>query len=228
MPAQSSRLTELDALRGVAAVVLLLHHAWLLLPRAPGDALGAVDWLLEETPLRSLALGRPAVIFFFLLSGYVLVFGLMRRPTPWLAFAVQRALRLAPPVVLSVLVSWLLWQMTWTGPLPDELPDFAAATWANAPTGDAVLRQAMLLNTDPDNGLNPVLWSLVHEWRIGLLLPLSLAAAILLHWAAEQPAQHLAREPAGENRPIAVAKPAQPLIRGRAGQSGPQGCGPVP
>ncbi|NKE46332.1 hypothetical protein HB662_16235 [Roseomonas frigidaquae] len=58
----SPRMEELDALRGIAALIVLLHHAWLLLPRSPGDMLGPVDWLLEETPLRVLALGRPPAV----------------------------------------------------------------------------------------------------------------------------------------------------------------------
>jgi peptidoglycan/LPS O-acetylase OafA/YrhL len=170
----SPRLEELDALRGIAAVLVVFHHAWLLLPREPGTEPGVVDFLLAETPLRVLSLGRPAVIFFFVLSGYVLVCSLLYRPVPWPTYALRRVVRLAPPVMLSVLASWLLWRMTWAGPLPPEAPDFASATWSSAPTAETVLRQGLLLNTNDDNGLNPVLWSLVHEWRIGLLLPLAL------------------------------------------------------
>ncbi len=173
---QFARLCELDALRGLAALLVLLHHGWATLPRAPTGGLEAVDWLLENTPLRLLALGRPAVIFFFVLSGYVLVRALMLRPTPWPIYAMQRTVRLGPPVVASVFVSWLLWQLTWNGPLPEDLPGFTGATWNEVPTPAALVQQALLLNTDPQNGLNPVLWSLVHEWRIGLLLPLALLA----------------------------------------------------
>lgn len=173
---QSARLSELDALRGLAALLVLLHHGWATLPRGPGDGLETLDWLLENTPLHLLALGRPLVIFFFVLSGYVLVRALMQRPTPWPIYAMQRTIRLGLPVVASVLVSWLLWQLTWNGPLPEHLPGFTAATWNEVPTPAALVQQALLLNTDPQNGLNPVLWSLVHEWRIGLLLPLALLA----------------------------------------------------
>jgi peptidoglycan/LPS O-acetylase OafA/YrhL len=169
-----ARLPQLDALRGLAALVVLLHHAWLLLPRSPEDGLQGLDMLLEGTPLRVLALGRPAVIFFFVLSGYVLVRACMERPVPWPVFAAQRAARLGPPVLASVLLSFALWSLAAGEALPEILPDFAHATWAGEITPAAALRQGLLLNTDPDNGLNPVLWSLVHEWRIGLLLPLAL------------------------------------------------------
>lgn len=52
------RLTALDGLRGVAAVVVVLHHTFYLNPAWPGTqggaavASGSVMWWLSYTPLK--------------------------------------------------------------------------------------------------------------------------------------------------------------------------------
>jgi peptidoglycan/LPS O-acetylase OafA/YrhL len=86
MTTSPKRLIELDALRGIAAFIVVLHHAWLSLPNRPEW----LQWLLETTPLRPIAMGRQAVLFFFVLSGFVLT----------RALASQESLR--PGSVLSV------------------------------------------------------------------------------------------------------------------------------
>ncbi|MCO6419515.1 acyltransferase family protein, partial [Siccirubricoccus sp. KC 17139] len=174
-------MIELDSLRGIAALIVVLHHAYLSLPVVPGW----VRWVLEATPLRPIGVGRQAVIFFFVLSGFVLTRALAAQEARrsgsvlsgpgWAGYAAQRAVRLGVPVLASLLFSALLQRLVWQGPLPEEVPHLVAkAGWHEMWTWPAFLEQALLLSHGAGFQLNPVLWSLVHEWRIALLLPLAL------------------------------------------------------
>src|ERR687894_2607052 len=101
-----ARISELDALRGVAAALVLSQHALAVAPRVPIPELpGArfATWaLFEHSPLRIVHHGRGAVLFFFVLSGYVLTRALLRSGSPGLlAFACQRTVRRMLPVAAS-------------------------------------------------------------------------------------------------------------------------------
>ncbi|WP_424811407.1 acyltransferase family protein [Roseococcus sp. YIM B11640] len=172
------RLVELDSLRGIAALIVVLHHAYLSIPDLPAW----VDWLLDATPLRLVGAGRPAVIFFFVLSGYVLTRALAaqeaRQPgsvmngPAWASYAAQRSVRLGLPVLASLVLSAVLQLLIWEAPLPAETPGLVGvATWAKMWSWKGFTEQALLLSSGNGFQLNPVLWSLVHEWRIALLLP---------------------------------------------------------
>src|SRR5690606_12773670 len=70
-----NKLGELEALRGIASVIVLVHHA--LLGFAPGlHGLLQPDspHALFGTPAFSLINGGAAVVLFFVLSGFVLTF----------------------------------------------------------------------------------------------------------------------------------------------------------
>ncbi|WP_419898005.1 acyltransferase family protein [Roseomonas sp. USHLN139] len=179
--ASPSRLVELDSLRGIAALIVVLHHAWLTLDGTPPW----LDWALTETPLRPIAMGRQAVIFFFVLSGFVLTRALLRQearspgsvlsPLGWGHYAAQRAIRLGLPVLAAVLFSAALQSLTWQGLLPLGQPHILrGASWSTPWTWSDIASQALLLRYGDGFQLNPVLWSLVHEWRIALLLPFAL------------------------------------------------------
>jgi peptidoglycan/LPS O-acetylase OafA/YrhL len=181
MTTRTTRLFELDSLRGIAALIVVLHHAYLSLPELPDW----LHWALDATPLRLIGAGRPAVIFFFVLSGYVLTRGLAAqeeaRPGSvlsgpgWANYAAQRAVRLGPPVLASLVLSAALQMVLWEGPLPTETPGLiGTATWAGMWSWKSFTEQALLLSSGNGFQLNPVLWSLVHEWRISLVLPLVL------------------------------------------------------
>jgi len=181
MTPRTTRLIELDSLRGIAALIVVLHHAYLSLPLLPDW----VHWTLDATPLRLIGAGRPAVIFFFVLSGYVLTRGLSAqeeaRPGSvlsgpgWAHYAAQRAVRLGLPVLASLVLSAVLQVALWEGPLPAETPGLiGTATWARMWGWKSFAEQALLLSSGNGFQLNPVLWSLVHEWRISLVLPLVL------------------------------------------------------
>lgn len=177
--ASMERRPELDALRGIAALMVLIEHAQQLVLPIPTPALpgaGFLRWLLfEHTPLRILNVGRPAVLFFFVLSGYVLTRALLVSGSPGLfAFAVQRSIRLMLPAGASVLLSVGLYLVFFD---PDALPELrnrTLNTWLEQPTVLQVISNTLLLATAQDLTLNIPLWSLVQEWRLTVLLPLVL------------------------------------------------------
>ncbi len=181
-PPSPPRLSELDSLRGIAAFLVLLQHAQVmgLDPRPFDHPLleQGVHMLMHFSPIRVLEFGRAAVLFFFVLSGYVLTRALMRNGSPGLpAFAAQRTIRLMLPAAASVLLSIVLYAflVADAAKVAGELRDHTLFMWRAAPELPDILRASALLLTSNDRVvLNPVLWSLVHEWRLTLLLPLVL------------------------------------------------------
>ena len=175
------RLSELDALRGIAAFLVLLQHARVmgLDPRPFDNPLleRGVHMLMHFSPFRVLEFGRAAVLFFFVLSGYVLTRALLRNGSPGLlAFAAQRSVRLLLPVAASVLLSaGLYFLVADPALLNGALRGRTIDIWQVPPGVGDILRESTLLLTASDPAkLNPILWSLVHEWRLTLLLPLVL------------------------------------------------------
>ena len=61
----------LDAIAGLAALAVVLHHCLLTLP-ASAYGRGGLAWLFSATPMRLLVDGPGAVLLFFVLSGFVL------------------------------------------------------------------------------------------------------------------------------------------------------------
>lgn len=178
------RIAALDALRGIAALAVVLHHANYMVEAHWGPAM---LWALDWSPLRVVKAGRPAVVFFFVLSGYALTVALLRQRVPVspVAWAARRSLRLLPPVAASVLLSAALCWWLAGDRRVDDLGLLVSVSWSDPPDLMSLLRHMALLDSgDYAFPTNIVLWSLVHEWRISLLIPLVLLfrgrAALLL------------------------------------------------
>src|SRR5205814_1190229 len=105
---QAPRARGLDGLRGLAALVVVVHHCLLTSPtlaRAylPGHrALGPGAAALTYSPLHLFWAGSEAVIVFFVLSGFVLTLAVSGDRADWLRYYPRRMLRLYVPVVGSV------------------------------------------------------------------------------------------------------------------------------
>src|SRR5882757_8576491 len=79
LKADRGKLIELEALRGVAAFVVLLHHFLLIIaPHLHGRKFPDDPIALVQTPLYALVNGTAAVAIFFVLSGFVLTFRAMQ------------------------------------------------------------------------------------------------------------------------------------------------------
>jgi peptidoglycan/LPS O-acetylase OafA/YrhL len=190
-PAPAAQTPALDSLRGLAALAVVFTHVLSMGPDIGSDA----AWLLDATPLRAVHTGRAPVVFFFVLSGYVLALSLLRPDAPGpVAFALRRTLRLLLPVTGAVLLSAGLRAVFHQGPMPNLLGWDARLLWSEPVGLSMLLRRALLLGADYRFTLDIPLWSLVHEWRLSVVFPLVLpfrrrpalllAAGLALHAAA--------------------------------------------
>jgi peptidoglycan/LPS O-acetylase OafA/YrhL len=184
-PEAPGRLHSLDGLRGVAAIVVLLHHTALLIPAFAatykgGDQPqpGTLEWTLAHTPAHLLVAGPEAVLVFFVLSGLVLALPVLRRPVyDWMSYYPSRLVRLGVPVAASVALAavWILVvplaqtpASVWTHSMP-----FGDLSWKNVVT-------ALDLVSASSYPINNPLWSIRWELLFSLALPLYVAAALWL------------------------------------------------
>jgi peptidoglycan/LPS O-acetylase OafA/YrhL len=168
------RVVALDGLRGLAALVVVLHHCLLALPpladpyrsgRPPAEGVWA--WLVYS-PLHVLWQGPAAVYLFFVLSGYVLTLPALRASFCWSAYLPSRLVRLYLPTAAAVLLAVLVYAL-----VPHEARP-GASWWVNRHDLDvtpAWVAKDMLLVLGT-NSLNSPLWSLRWEVLFSLLLPL--------------------------------------------------------
>jgi peptidoglycan/LPS O-acetylase OafA/YrhL len=169
----AARLPGLDGLRGVAAFVVVIHHALLTWPVlaaqyfAPNPSTGT--WWLTFTPLHLAWAGTEAVFLFFILSGLVLVGPYLspRRRGSWSGYYARRLLRLYPPVAASLVLAAVLVHAFPRTPTP------SVSWWFASHDVDVTLPAlghdvVLLAGTGWING---PLWSLRHEVLFSLLLP---------------------------------------------------------
>jgi peptidoglycan/LPS O-acetylase OafA/YrhL len=106
-PAQPSRLSSLDGLRGIAAVAVVFHHAALAAPLvsdpSKASVTSLVNWWIYYTPLKLITAGTEAVTIFFVLSGMVLALPVLKSANyDWMNYYPRRFVRLYLPVVASI------------------------------------------------------------------------------------------------------------------------------
>ncbi len=153
MRESSGRVRGLDGLRGIAALVVVFHHAFLTRSSlaAPYAALlpghiGAFAWVSTYTPIHLIWDGTEAVFVFFVLSGYVLTLSGAGRNTSalvgWLSYYPRRLVRLYVPALAAVAlaVGWLTfvprtksssasWWMTRTQVIPPSVTSLEMPHW---------------------------------------------------------------------------------------------------
>lgn len=106
--ANRGKLIELEALRGVAAVIVMLHHFLVVVaPRLHGRNFPDDPIALVRTPLFALVNGTAAISIFFVLSGFVLTLRAMEN-RDWrqiVTGVAKRWPRLVPLVVATNILS---------------------------------------------------------------------------------------------------------------------------
>jgi peptidoglycan/LPS O-acetylase OafA/YrhL len=150
------KIEALQSLRGLAAMMVVFGHG-IHVVEAKDNALWWIEVYLFQP--------NAAVVFFYVLSGYVLGLSYRRNPDPW-RFALSRAFRLLPVYWLAVLLA--AWQQSITNTL-----DWSAATWfMQASANGQVSASSVIANlTAWEIGLNGPLWSVRVELLMIPILP---------------------------------------------------------
>jgi peptidoglycan/LPS O-acetylase OafA/YrhL len=166
--APGARITSLDSLRGIAALIVVFHHLDNVLDEDGSNRL--LGPIFHGSPLRILVDGRTAVMLFFILSGFALSMSIGKNFNYW-TYLLRRIARLMIPCAVAILIAAGAYYLVQPQPIPALGRWFNATVW-NAPlTPGLVLGHIFMTGTEPDTSLINVLWSLVVELRISLIFP---------------------------------------------------------
>lgn len=172
------RYPALDGLRGLAALVVVIHHCMLVWPAAwnaieTGQGTGWLA-LLVFSPLHIFWAGTEAVILFFVLSGFVLAVPYCDTQGTsglWWGYFTQRLLRLYLPVGASLVLAVATYALVSHAAQPGSSGWLASHDIAITP--GLVARDFALLGGT--SWINSPLWSLRLEVAFSLLLPVVVA-----------------------------------------------------
>lgn len=185
------RLRSLDGCRGIAALIVLIHHSALTVPEFAnlylGDLVlpevGTLVWWLNATPLKIFTAGGEAVLLFFVLSGLVVSLPVLRtKRFDWIAYFFTRTIRLWVPVAASLLLAAVC--------LSVRVPDASVAVskWVALSNVPVPEWQEVVRGFDAVRGptrINNPLWSLQWEFLFSLSLPVFVGMAVVLRrWTA--------------------------------------------
>ena len=168
----SQRIPELDSLRGIASLLVMIHHNLL----ASNLMVGPL-FVLTSTPFSAIFTGRHAVMFFFVLSGFVLTrslgrFGARSDWRDWIGWIAQRTVRLCLPGFVSLVISAFLYGAVYDGTWDSEGWWLSSTLWQSPPSVASIIEQGLGLRSTLRYEGNNVLWSLAHEWHISIFLPI--------------------------------------------------------
>jgi len=168
MPPSQTRYYQLDTLRGLAALAVVIHHC-LKIPSTFDNTTAA--FLLNKTPLGIVQVGSEAVALFFILSGFVLALPFLERPVPYRQYIVKRVCRIWLPYLAALGMAIILVLTVSRGRIP-ELGNWFNSAWTTPITATMVVNHFFLIGTFNTDTLNGPFWSLVHEMRVSIIFPL--------------------------------------------------------
>lgn len=166
-----SKNITIQGLRGASCIIVFLSHAFGMIPVKQG--------LFFEIPFLHLFYdGKIAVCMFWVLSGYYITKKMMRFSVKiYVLFLAKKFFRLYPLYMLSLIVGTIFCNMRLTF---DELyfTSWFSGFW-NRSVSVFDLQKQLVLRGD-FNIINPPSWTMKSEFEMTILLPIILAAVLLI------------------------------------------------
>ncbi|MEW9698789.1 acyltransferase family protein [Paenibacillus sp. SI8] len=182
---EKQRFNQLDSLRGVAALSVLLHHYLYILPSIYGS--GTTNSfglnLIKYSPLHLLWAGTESVMFFFVLSGFVLALPFLNGTAlSYKNYIIKRICRIYIPYIIAVITAIVAATLfsRWS-----DIPDLSV--WFNSKWDEpldlgSILGHLTLIFSFNNGEYDPVLWSLVQEMRASLFFPIIMYFVMKYNW----------------------------------------------
>lgn len=179
------RLHQLDSLRGLAALTVMIGHFIVVFPIMEmftynfqgNDTVN----LLKYTPLHFFWAAHEAVIFFFLLSGFVLSLPFFRGKVHYGSYLVKRICRIYIPYIIIVVFAIFMKYFTYQGSI-SSLSNTINSIWNTPFTFSNLLGHLFLIGEFDYHSYDAVIWSLVHEMRISILFPIIMFFIVKRGW----------------------------------------------
>lgn len=163
------RITSLDALRGVGALLVMFWHYYLTLPIPVQTHL---SWLTIFSPIRY---APAAVVIFNMLSGFVLALPYFKpEPPVYWQFLVRRVCRLYVPFAVILFVALVLYTVTGTDQqaVNGMLLRVKTTTQLGPFTLTSFGRTLLMTGLWDDTLMDPSIWTLIQEMRISIIFPI--------------------------------------------------------
>lgn len=151
-------LTGIEALRGVAAMTVVVHHSWAL-------SIDPLQKRSEFIPLFQFVrgFGLWGVMLFFMLSGYLLADTFWRsEPADLRVYGIRRFFRIAPAYYVNVAVLFLFFSSTGL---------LFSSQGAKQVLANLTFTQRLFPDTASNLNVNGALWTLTIEMMLYLALP---------------------------------------------------------
>lgn len=180
----NGRLRELDSLRGLAALSVVFFHYLLVFPKFQVEPYtdGVFTTIVKYTPFRIFWGGHEAVIFFFMLSGFVLSLPFLKnKEVSYSKFITKRFVRIYIPYIL-VVISAIFLRVNLSREGIPKLSDWFNVSWTSDVSLSGILSHITLITSFRNWDFDPVLWSLVHEMRVSLIFPFLMIFIIKNKW----------------------------------------------
>lgn len=178
MLVEKQKLKHIEGIRGLAAIIVVLHHYTLAFYPALnfGNASqshignGSLELLMANTPINLIYNGGFAVCIFFILSGYVLsnAYHQTNNPKILVQYAIKRYFRLLIPVGASIILAYALIKMSlmYNANLAvvTKTNDWLSGAFDhNGGLFDVIKNIVVDVFFFKDNSYNPVLWTMTYE-----------------------------------------------------------------
>lgn len=176
------RYEQLDSLRGIAALFVVFFHLWLLIPKHLMPENRVLYAILEYSPLRVLIMGYESVIFFFILSGFVLALPYyLGKNAPYGQFMVKRVCRIWIPYAVAISVAILLRAMV-AKDAPEGVSSWFTSQWSTPIDTSLIVNHYLLIGHYDQYAFNASIWSLIHEMRVSIVFPLIMLMVMRFGW----------------------------------------------
>lgn len=190
---QKKRFYSLDSLRGIASLQVVLSHClvaiptlgWWVYPESPSLRRYSLDFFLIHSPINFFWAATPAVILFFVLSGFVLSIPYFsnkdkNKTIKYFPFFIKRVIRLYIPCLGIIIISYILAYFLYEPILLNNYGDWIKAVWK---MDFSVLHFLKTLALEVNfNFINPALWTLPIEIKLSLLLPVFIFLLRKTNW----------------------------------------------